>query len=424
MPSEGIGVQMSRRPQMTKRIDLMKRTSAVGIARRKSLPAGARLVIGLAIGLAPFAAVVPSAAQSDTCIEGHVPRLTNPQDHVCVTPQTRAEVIADNQAASRRRAPGQGDACVTGYVWRQANFQDHVCVTEPVRQQTLEDNKLATSRIASASAAAPSAPPARVATSSPDSKAPTKGPVASKTAVVNIEQLASAQLTKLPDDAMVKLKDGRTASLGMLRSEHLARVQRFTNAANLRQTAASMRAATLIQTRATTANAQGRPVKMVPLQPIAGTPADYKSFCNATQASACFYLPPNTHFITNQHPYNSKGQKISAFDADPLIKDPSICQSEDGSMWSLAGPVDCIYTYPLSYTANFDPGPPPPGQPIGAGVTSAQQCDAAFSVTVDPHGAIQINATYPFEFTTGSTAVTCLVFVPSSSSGSCERSSR
>src|ERR1700676_81490 len=148
MPSEGIGVQMSRRPQMTKRIDLMKRTSAVGIARRKLLPAGARLVIGLAIGLAPFAAVVPSAAQSDTCIEGHVPRLTNPQDHVCVTPQTRAEVIADNQAASRRRAQGQGDACVTGYVWRQANFQDHVCVTEPVRQQTLEDNKLATSRMA------------------------------------------------------------------------------------------------------------------------------------------------------------------------------------------------------------------------------------------------------------------------------------
>jgi hypothetical protein len=119
----------------------MNRTSAVGIARRKSLPAVAQL----AIGLAPFAWITPSAAQSDACNQGYIWRLAVANDHVCVTPATRAQTAADNAAASRRRAPGGGDTCIQGYVWRLANPQDHVCVTQQTRDQTQQDNKAAIS---------------------------------------------------------------------------------------------------------------------------------------------------------------------------------------------------------------------------------------------------------------------------------------
>jgi septum site-determining protein MinD len=90
-------------------------------------------------------------AAPDTCIQGYVWREALPDDHVCVTPVTRAQVRADNAQAQGRRAPAGGaygpDTCKQGYVWREAFPDDHVCVTPATREQARIDNSQAGSRI-------------------------------------------------------------------------------------------------------------------------------------------------------------------------------------------------------------------------------------------------------------------------------------
>jgi hypothetical protein len=86
----------------------------------------------------------------DTCKQGFVWREARPQDHVCVTPQTRSQAARDNQLAPSRRNPNGGpygsDTCKDGFVWRDAFSGDHVCVTPQTRAQAAEDNRLAASR--------------------------------------------------------------------------------------------------------------------------------------------------------------------------------------------------------------------------------------------------------------------------------------
>jgi len=48
-----------------------------------------------------------------------------------------------------------------------------------------------------------------------------------------VEPLSAAELATLPDTTLVKLKTGRTVTLGVLRSEHKLRLQRFADAAKL-----------------------------------------------------------------------------------------------------------------------------------------------------------------------------------------------
>jgi hypothetical protein len=80
------------------------------------------------------------------CKTGFVLRGAYAGDKVCVTPQTRQLVAADNKAAPQRQtATGR---CLTGYVWRQANPQDHVCVTAQTRSQTAQDNAQESMRVA------------------------------------------------------------------------------------------------------------------------------------------------------------------------------------------------------------------------------------------------------------------------------------
>ena len=86
----------------------------------------------------------------DTCRPGFVWREAFPGDHVCVTPETRAQAAHDNSQADARREPGGGpfgpDTCREGFVWREAHPGDHVCVTPETRAQTAEDNRLAATR--------------------------------------------------------------------------------------------------------------------------------------------------------------------------------------------------------------------------------------------------------------------------------------
>ena len=96
----------------------------------------------------------------DTCLQGFVWRDAFSGDHVCVTPETRAQAAQDNQNADSRKACSQTsippvvasdctygpDTCTQGFVWREAVPGDHVCVTPETRAQAAQDNQNADSR--------------------------------------------------------------------------------------------------------------------------------------------------------------------------------------------------------------------------------------------------------------------------------------
>lgn len=79
------------------------------------------------------------------CLSGYVWRQVRPDDHVCVTPQTRTQVQEDNAAAAERRNPD--GTCHVPYVWREAFVGDDVCVAVSTRTQTQQDNSEAVQRV-------------------------------------------------------------------------------------------------------------------------------------------------------------------------------------------------------------------------------------------------------------------------------------
>ncbi|WP_188855247.1 hypothetical protein [Aureimonas glaciei] len=87
----------------------------------------------------------------DTCAEGFVWREAGPNDHVCVSPETRDQARRDNAEAASRVQPGGGawgpDTCKQGYVWREAfGPADHVCVAVETRTTARNDNRQAGER--------------------------------------------------------------------------------------------------------------------------------------------------------------------------------------------------------------------------------------------------------------------------------------
>ncbi len=86
------------------------------------------------------------------CIQGFVWRQVVTDDHVCVTPNVRAQAAYDNSQAPYRINPNGAygpDTCIQGFVWREAITNDHVCVTPDVRAQAAYDNSQAPYRIIS-----------------------------------------------------------------------------------------------------------------------------------------------------------------------------------------------------------------------------------------------------------------------------------
>ena len=86
----------------------------------------------------------------EPCIRGTAWRLVSADDHVCVGPTIRQQVVADNAAAAQRVEPG-GDKCLKGFVWREAVRSDHVCVDSVTRSRTAADNVSASERVISTS---------------------------------------------------------------------------------------------------------------------------------------------------------------------------------------------------------------------------------------------------------------------------------
>jgi len=211
-----------------------------------------------------------------------------------------------------------------------------------------------------------------------------------------MSQLTPAQRTSLPDVTLVTLKSGRVASLGVLRSEHRARMRRF---------AAASSALALRTVGGVGVGAPLAPSNLVPMKPVKGGPVDYVSYCKSVQASACLYLPPSPYLE-----YDSPSDSYIDMDSDVTH---GTCGSEGGK-WDGA---DCLFYYPAAYYGNFSPGTPPPGKPIGYGVKSSKHCSTGtFDLSVDPKGSISLiavgkvqsfNGQAVFYLVTGSSAWLC-----------------
>jgi len=205
---------------------------------------------------------------------------------------------------------------------------------------------------------------------------------------LKIEQLTQAQRDSMPDNTGVTLRGGKQVTLGELRAIHARKQARFANAPRLGQSAGFTLGAL------SAAGRQGgsaglRPIKelppskikMVPMQNVPMAAADYRSYCNGADASGCLYIPGEESLNT------LPGYNGYIFSFDELVTDAGVCRSEGGIMYY----GSCAYPYPVVYRANFNPGTPPAGQQIGAGVTSRMNCAAPFMPSVDPRGAIQLN---------------------------------
>ena len=90
-------------------------------------------------------------ASAAPCKQGFVWRAARPNDAVCVEPQSRARVAAENRSAIFRVQPGGGaygpNTCLAGYVWREAFSGDTVCVTPAVRTLVREENRMQAMRV-------------------------------------------------------------------------------------------------------------------------------------------------------------------------------------------------------------------------------------------------------------------------------------
>ena len=219
----------------------------------------------------------------------------------------------------------------------------------------------------------------------------------------SIASLTPDERMRLPEDTMVKLETGRTSrtvSLGTLRAEHRARLDRFASAAALgRMVAGTLTpqpgssqqpTSPLIKpTRSGTENqniSANRSVMpsqisafatLVPFQPpnAKGTiPKDYLAFCKAANASACIYLPANAN-LTN--PPLDLPLTWWLMDFDYLMTDNNVCRNLGGDP-TLGG---CAFYYPINHTINFIPT----GQ-----LSSTLSCKPPSTHVLDPKGAAKV----------------------------------
>ena len=205
-----------------------------------------------------------------------------------------------------------------------------------------------------------------------------------------LEQLTPAQRDSMPANTGVTLRNGRQTTLGELRAIHARKQARFANAIKLGQSARSGLTPGAFSAGGNQGGLGGlKPlkelppakIKMVPMQNVPMAAADYRSFCNGADASGCLYIPGDE--ILNTLP----GYNGYIFSFDELVTDSGVCRSEGGMIYY----GSCAYPYPVTYRANFNPGTPPAGQQIGAGVTSKTNCGSPFMFSIDPKGAIQLN---------------------------------
>jgi len=237
-----------------------------------------------------------------------------------------------------------------------------------------------------------------------------------------LSTLSLGDRMSLPAETMVRLLNGRTVSLGVLRAEHQARLARFAGAAALGLAtgvflktqamivsprsmgeSARFRAGLVSNAHLVPAPSPAPSSGTVTVVPLAGWGTDgyakdYLDFCSSASASACLYLPANTtyNYVFPQGS-NAVTDTYNVADTDPLILDLQTCIAGGGSLYQGDG---CVYRYPVNYFANFNPG----AQPVKMGVS----CYSPASYFIDPAGAVRVNYSPPgATFTTGGDLITC-----------------
>jgi hypothetical protein len=223
------------------------------------------------------------------------------------------------------------------------------------------------------------------------------------TAVRPFSALSVAERARLPDSTPVVVGK-RTATLGVLRAEHLRRSSRIVAASGAANLVVRALAAGTIRNSVAGPVIFGNPGGTLVVEPASAYSGDMygpysndvRTFCKAAHATLCLYYPSQTTFWLNQGTHDSE-------DNDPFITDASICTSEGGMM--IDG--NCDYIYPAEHTAQFNPGSGPP-------FTYKANCDPNYwKLTVDPHGAIVAKAgptpLSAWNWSTGTSAVSCVV---------------
>jgi hypothetical protein len=218
---------------------------------------------------------------------------------------------------------------------------------------------------------------------------PTFGAPAART----VASLTATELVTLPDATLIKLNAGPTVLLGVLRSQHQLRLQRFAMAAERGISfvegnpdrpiiVGSVYNATAPRTKTAVPSALNKslPVPMDFSATRFGVPgplpADFVAFCKAATVTACLYFPSGVPLAFGSS---------AAVDTDPLVIDKGLCSTE-GGVESASG---CAYSYPLKYSVNFNPGRP---TAHGYNVMQSVNCPSPFSDTVDPKsGAVSLS---------------------------------
>ena len=97
-----------------------KKCKTVGGRQGACCHPGAPRLVPLDGPAAPAAPVLQQAECCCAALQGYVWRNACYLDFVCVTPTTRTQVEADNNAQASRVAKPGTYTCITGYVWREA----------------------------------------------------------------------------------------------------------------------------------------------------------------------------------------------------------------------------------------------------------------------------------------------------------------
>jgi hypothetical protein len=207
--------------------------------------------------------------------------------------------------------------------------------------------------------------------------------------VRTIETLSAAERASLPDATQVVVLK-RMVTLGQLRAEHAARLARFASAPKLGlQGGRALRVAptALAAGSATTTTT----TTLVPGKSDPLGAADYQSFCQAANATACLFIPPiaqptDSGGLAGLPPKYYNDLRL-IIDVDPLITDPSACASGGGFLLNSG----CAYPYPTAAQGAFAPGQPSPGGVLGSNVSvTTQGCGVGFANQVDPRGSFMV----------------------------------
>jgi hypothetical protein len=244
----------------------------------------------------------------------------------------------------------------------------------------------------------------------------------------SITSLTANERTKLPDSTQVILKTGQTVSLGVLRAEHRARMERFARAAALGRSMAEKTkphtASAIQKSPASSGKAGGAPQSankpviaytgrerpQIPALPFrvplkipsynhGPTPKDYVDFCTAANASACLYLPANT---TLKIIAGSSGADWGD-DFDYLITDKATCEFDGGVVREnpISSDIEgCDFYYPVEQITGFTPTGP---------LDNSAACDPPANYILDPKGAIKVAYPHLDSLTIRSTPATCVV---------------